>query len=73
MKAATVKRGVRMAKEQLPDFIISDIMMPVKDGFTCCREIRMQQDRAYSYLDTDCKGGRCWMLHGSKIAERMII
>ena len=36
-----------MAKEKLPDLIISDVMMPVKDGFTCCEEIRSQQETAH--------------------------
>lgn len=36
-EACNSEEGVRIAKEQLPDLIISDVMMPVKDGFTCCR------------------------------------
>ena len=31
-----------VAKEQ-PDLIILDIMLPKKDGFTVCREIRTEQ------------------------------
>ena len=46
-EAGNGEEGVRMAKEQLPDLIISDVMMPVKDGFTCCREIRAQQETAH--------------------------
>lgn len=46
-EACNGEEGVRIAKEQLPDLIISDVMMPVKDGFTCCREIRMQQETAH--------------------------
>ena len=45
-EAGDGEEGVRVAKEQLPDLIISDVMMPVKDGFTCCREIRRQQETA---------------------------
>lgn len=41
------EEGVHMAKEKLPDLIISDVMMPVKDGFTCCEEIRSQQETAH--------------------------
>lgn len=32
--------GVKLAKKELPDLIISDIMMPIKDGYECCREIK---------------------------------
>lgn len=39
--------GVKMASEKKPDLIISDIMMPVKDGFTCCKEIRDNPDIAH--------------------------
>lgn len=46
-EAADGEEGVRMAKEKLPDLIISDVMMPVKDGFTCCEEIRSQQETTH--------------------------
>ncbi len=46
-QAANGEEGVRVAKEKLPDLIISDVMMPVKDGFTCCREIRLQPETAH--------------------------
>ena len=32
--------GVRRAKEELPDLILSDIMMPLKDGYQLCREVK---------------------------------
>lgn len=47
IEAADGEEGVRMATEQLPDLVISDVMMPVKDGFACCREIRQQQATAH--------------------------
>ena len=46
-EAADGEEGVRMAKEKLPDLIISDILMPLKDGFACCREIRGQWETAH--------------------------
>ncbi|WP_455586322.1 two-component regulator propeller domain-containing protein [Bacteroides sp.] len=39
-QAENGEEGVRMASELLPDLIISDVLMPVKDGITCCSEIR---------------------------------
>ncbi|MEG0647836.1 MAG: response regulator, partial [Bacteroides sp.] len=47
LEAADGEEGVRMATDKLPDLIISDVMMPVKDGFACCREIRQQQETAH--------------------------
>ena len=32
--------GVEVAKKERPDAILCDVMMPVKDGFTVCREIK---------------------------------
>lgn len=40
IEASDGEEGVEAATKQLPDCIISDVMMPKKDGFTCCREIR---------------------------------
>lgn len=34
------QEGVDIATKELPDLIICDIMMPVMDGFECCREIK---------------------------------
>lgn len=40
LEACNGDEGVRIAIDEIPDLIISDIMMPVKDGFICCMEIR---------------------------------
>lgn len=42
IEAMNGEEGVRMATEKIPDLIISDVMMPVMDGFACCRIIREQ-------------------------------
>lgn len=39
-EAANGEEGVRMAHETAPNLIICDIMMPVKDGLECCRELK---------------------------------
>lgn len=39
-EAANGEEGVRMAHETTPNLIICDIMMPVKDGLECCRELK---------------------------------
>lgn len=47
LEAADGEEGVKLAMQHLPDLIISDIMMPVKDGFACCKEIREQVETAH--------------------------
>ncbi len=38
--ADTPKRGIQMLREKLPRLVILDVMLPEKDGFEVCREIR---------------------------------
>lgn len=40
LMAINGQEGVDMAIKELPDLIICDVMMPVKDGFECCREVK---------------------------------
>ena len=34
------EEGVRMARKEMPDLIITDIMMPIMNGFECCRILK---------------------------------
>lgn len=38
------EEALAMVKKENPDVVILDIMLPVKDGFTVCREIRASMD-----------------------------
>jgi DNA-binding response OmpR family regulator len=38
--AETPKRGIQMIREKSPRLVILDVMLPEKDGFEVCREIR---------------------------------
>ena len=40
LMATNGQEGVDMAMKELPDLILCDVMMPVKDGFECCREVK---------------------------------
>lgn len=39
-EATNGEEGMRIALERVPDLIISDVMMPIKDGFELTRDIR---------------------------------
>lgn len=34
------EEGVRMARKEMPDLVITDVMMPVMNGFECCRILK---------------------------------
>ncbi|MFD1771652.1 hybrid sensor histidine kinase/response regulator transcription factor [Sphingobacterium suaedae] len=40
LKASNGETGVQIAKRQLPDLIISDVMMPLKNGIEVCQELK---------------------------------
>lgn len=37
------QEGIELANEWVPDLIISDVMMPLKDGFSLCREVKSSE------------------------------
>lgn len=67
-EAINGEEGLQMATERMPDIILSDVMMPVKDGFTCCREIREQPCTAHiPILMLTAKAEEEDILHASNI------
>lgn len=40
LMAVNGEEGVNMARKELPDLVLCDVMMPVKNGFECCQEIK---------------------------------
>jgi signal transduction histidine kinase/DNA-binding response OmpR family regulator len=40
VEAVNGREGIHMAKEIIPDLVISDIMMPEADGYELCRELK---------------------------------
>lgn len=65
VEATHGEEGVRKAQEILPDLIISDVMMPYKDGYALCDEVKNNELTAHipvilltakSSLDSRLKG-----------------
>ena len=40
LEARNGQDGINVALKEEPDLILCDVMMPVKDGFECCREVK---------------------------------
>lgn len=46
LAAADGEEGIQIAKESLPDLILSDVMMPKKNGYEVCRELKNDPETA---------------------------
>jgi YesN/AraC family two-component response regulator len=44
IQAEDGQKGLEMAEREMPDFIISDVMMPVMDGLTMVHQIKQNKD-----------------------------
>ena len=40
LTACDGKQGLRLAKDNIPDIVVCDVMMPVMDGLECCQQIK---------------------------------
>lgn len=68
LEARDGEEGLRLAVTHTPDLIISDVMMPVVDGFTCCRELRANPSTAHiPIIMLTAKSEDADILHGLRI------
>ncbi len=47
VEASNGEEGAKKAIELLPDLVISDVMMPVKDGYALCDELKTNELTAH--------------------------
>lgn len=75
ISAADGLNGLNMAREQLPDLIILDLMLPVLDGLEVCRSLkRAEATRAIPVLMLTAKGEEIDRVVGFEIgAEDYVI
>ena len=50
LEAEDGEEGLDIAKDAHPDIVFSDVMMPKKDGFQVCQDIRQDPDLKRTYI-----------------------
>lgn len=68
LEATNGEEGLTLAIEKVPDLILSDVMMPVMDGFECCKQIRLHRNTAQiPIVMLTAKAEDADVLQGSKL------
>ena len=57
LKASSGMEALEAAKEQQPDIILLDVMMPGMDGFEVCRRLKAMPARAVTLPSLEPAGG----------------
>jgi len=72
-QAANGKIGVQLAREYLPDLVLSDIVMPEYDGYRVLLELRADPETALiPFIFLTAKADRKDWRYGSKSARTII-